>query len=540
MGTEERAGEDTNVRCVGHEPCAACGSRDNLARYSDGHGYCFGCGAYEHGSGDLPDVPEAADRSLIPSSSQDLGKRRIDRATCELFRYGVGSYRGQSVQVANYCDDAGRPVAQKLRFPNKDFVILGDSSQMSLFGRHLWRDGGKMLVVTEGEIDCLSVSQLQGNKWPVVSIPNGAQAAAKALKKNLEWLERFEKVVLMFDMDDAGRKASAECALLLTPGKARIAQLPLKDANDMLVAGRGKEVIDAIWNAKTFRPDGIIPGIDLWEQVSVEDTTPSVAYPWLGLQEMTRGLRKRELVTLCSGTGIGKSSVCRELAHHLVRSGYSIGYIALEESVKRTALGLMGIHMNRPLHITRDGVSQEDLKDAFDHTVGSGRVCLYDHFGSVDSDNLLNRIRYMVRGMSCDFIFLDHVSIVVSGMGEGDERRLIDNTMTALRSLVEELGCGMVLVSHLKRPEGRGHEEGAQTSLAQLRGSAAIGQLSDMVIGLERDQQDAAKKDLTVVRVLKNRFTGDTGVAACLHYDRSTGRLVETSTEAASAFSEEF
>lgn len=540
MGTEERAGEDTNVRCVGHEPCAACGSRDNLARYSDGHGYCFGCGAYEHGSGDLPDVPEAADRSLIPSSSQDLGKRRIDRATCELFRYGVGSYRGQSVQVANYCDDAGRPVAQKLRFPNKDFVILGDSSQMSLFGRHLWRDGGKMLVITEGEIDCLSVSQLQGNKWPVVSIPNGAQAAAKALKKNLEWLERFEKVVLMFDMDDAGRKAAAECALLLTPGKARIAQLPLKDANDMLVAGRGKEVIDAIWNAKTFRPDGIIPGTDLWEQVSVEDTTPSVAYPWLGLQEMTRGLRKRELVTLCSGTGIGKSSVCRELAHHLVRSGYSIGYIALEESVKRTALGLMGIHMNRPLHITRDGISQEDLKDAFDHTVGSGRVCLYDHFGSVDSDNLLNRIRYMVRGMSCDFIFLDHVSIVVSGMGEGDERRLIDNTMTALRSLVEELGCGMVLVSHLKRPEGRGHEEGAQTSLAQLRGSAAIGQLSDMVIGLERDQQDAAKKDLTVVRVLKNRFTGDTGVAACLHYDRSTGRLVETSTEAASAFSEEF
>jgi twinkle protein len=125
-------------------------------------------------------------------------------------------------------------------------------------------------------------------------------------------------------------------------------------------------------------------------------------------------------------------------------------------------------------------------------------------------------------------------------MGEGDERRLIDNTMTALRSLVEELGCGMVLVSHLKRPEGRGHEEGAQTSLAQLRGSAAIGQLSDMVIGLERDQQDASKKDLTVVRVLKNRFTGDTGVATCLHYDRSTGRLVETSTEAASAFSEEF
>ena len=444
------------------------------------------------------------------------------------------------MQVATYCDDAGRPVAQKLRFPNKDFVILGDAGAMSLYGRHLWRDGGKMLVITEGEIDALSVSQLQGNKWPVVSVPNGAQAAAKAIRKNLEWLETFEKVVLMFDMDDPGRKAAAECALLLSPGTARIAQLSLKDPNDMLVAGRGKEVIDAIWNAKTFRPDGIIPGIELWDQVSTDAETPSIAYPWIGLQEMTRGLRKRELVTLCSGTGIGKSSVCRELAHHLVRAGHTIGYIALEESVKRTALGLMGIHLNRPLHISREGVTEQELKDAFDHTVGSGNVYLYDHFGSVDSENLLNRIRYMVRGMACDYIILDHVSIVVSGMGEGDERRLIDNTMTSLRSLVEELGCGMVLVSHLKRPEGKGHEEGAQTSLAQLRGSAAIGQLSDMVIGLERDQQSANKKDLTVVRVLKNRFTGDTGVATCLHYDRTTGRLVETSTEAASAFAEDF
>ncbi len=176
----------------------------------------------------------------------------------------------------------------------------------------------------------------------------------------------------------------------------------------------------------------------------------------------------------------------------------------------------------------REAQSLKRLVDAFTNTVGCGKVWLYDHFGSVDSGNLLSRIRYMVRGLGCDFIFLDHVSIVVSGMGEGDERRLIDNMMTSMRSLVEELGCGMVLVSHLKRPEGKGHEEGAQTSLAQLRGSAAIGQLSDMVIGVERDQQDAASKDLTTVRVLKNRFTGETGIACGLQYNRETGRLSET------------
>lgn len=479
--------------------------------------------------------------SLIEFTPQPLSKRGLTEDTCSLFKYGIGSFNGKPVQVATYCDDSGSPIAQKLRFPNKDFMILGEPKKMGLFGRNLWRHGGKMVVVTEGEIDCLTISQLQGNKWPVVSIPNGAHNAAKAFKESLEWLESYETVVIMFDNDEPGRAAAQECALLLSPGKAKIATLPLKDPNEMLMAGRGKEAIDAVWNAKLFRPDGIIAGTDMWEEIISNPTVTSVPYPWPGLNNLTLGMRQRELVTICSGSGIGKSSVCREIAHWLVGQNQTIGYIALEESTRRTALGLMGIACNRPLHIemaTGNGteIDKEILKEAYDQSVGSGRVYLYDHFGSLDSQNLLSRIRYMVRGLGCHWIFLDHLSIVVSGLGEGDERRLIDNTMTAMRSLVEELGCGMILVSHLKRPDGKGHEEGAQTSLAQLRGSAAIGQLSDMVIGLERNQQDPKNKDITCVRILKNRFSGETGLATALQYNKATGRLIETAVPTASAF----
>ena len=482
--------------------------------------------------------------SLIDYTPQPLPKRQLNEDTCHLFKYGIGTYNGKTVQVATYCDESGSPVAQKIRFPNKDFMILGDAKKMGLFGRNLWRTGGKMVVVTEGEIDCLTMSQLQGNKWPVVSVPNGAHNAAKSFRENLEWLESYETVVIMFDSDEAGREAAQECALLMSPGKAKVATLPLKDPNEMLVAGRGKEAVDAIWNAKLFRPDGIVPGVEMWDDIITSPKVSSVPYPWAGLNGLTLGMRQRELVTICSGSGIGKSSVCRELAHWLNQCGHTIGYIALEESTRRTALGLMGIAMNRPLHIEMatgdgNGIDEKDLRQAYETSVGSGRVYLYDHFGSLESQNLLSRIRYMVRGLGCNWIFLDHLSIVVSGLGEGDERRLIDNTMTAMRSLVEELGCGMVLVSHLKRPEGKGHEEGAQTSLSQLRGSAAIGQLSDLVIGLERNQQDPKNKDLTCVRVLKNRFTGETGLATALRYDRSTGRLIETSLPAPSAFDDE-
>tara|TARA_R110000744_G_scaffold98093_3_gene189515 strand:- start:45 stop:1331 length:1287 start_codon:yes stop_codon:yes gene_type:complete len=412
--------------------------------------------------------------------------------------------------------------------PDKSFQILGNSKKMGLYGEHLWRGGGKMVTVTEGEIDALSVSQQTGNKWATVSVPNGAQGAHKAVARSLEWLETFESVVFMFDNDEAGRAAAEKCSLMLSVGKAKIATLPLKDANEMLVAGRGSELVSAQWGAKPFRPDGVVLGEDLWEQVSEVDDSESFPYPWAGMNDKTYGIRKGELVTLTSGTGIGKSSICREIAHHLIINDKKVGYIALEESVARTAKGIMGISLNLPIHIHGTDVSMERLHEAFQATMGKGNCVLYDHFGSMDSDHLLGKIRYMVKALDVEYIFLDHISIMVSGYEDGDERRRIDNIMTKLRSLVEELGIALILVSHLKRPEGKAHEEGAKTSLAQLRGSASLGQLSDLVLGFERDQQAEDEADVTTVRVLKNRYSGETGVNCTLRYSRETGRLKET------------
>jgi twinkle protein len=521
---------------IGHSPCEKCGSSDAKAMYEDGHAYCFKCSTYFHGKGERTVMPEITSfknpmETFVDGELTDLTKRKIGKDTCAKWDYRVGAYGGFPVQIANYRSEDNKIVAQKLRFPNKDFRIIGNSKQMGLFGQHLWREGGKMIVVTEGEIDALSLSHIHNNKWPVVSVPNGASAAPTAIQKAVDWLEKFETVVFMFDADDAGRKAATICAGLMSPGKAKIASLPLKDINDMLLAGREPEVIDAIWGAKTFRPDGIVAGTDLWETITKVDQSSAIHYPFSGLTRFTHGLRKGELVTVTAGSGVGKSQFCRELAHYLLTNNQKVGYIALEESVRRTALGIMGIGMSSPLHLGMNGINENDLKQTFEATVGSGKFFTYDHFGSIDSDNLLNRIRYLVRACECDFIFLDHLSIVVSGMDGGDERRLIDNTMTRLRSLVEELKMGLILVSHLKRPEGRGHEEGAATSLSQLRGSAGIAQLSDMVIGLERNQQgNPAERLQTYVRVLKNRWSGETGLCSTLEYNPTSGRLLELST----------
>lgn len=521
--------DESGSTFVQKEPCPSCGSRDNLARYSDGHGWCFGCGYRERGEGDIEVKKERRVKNLLPAGEhKPLTKRKISQETCEKFHYTIGELNGQSVQIAHYRDADGNIVAQHVRTKDKSFPWFGDKSNALLFGQHLFRDGGKKVIVTEGEIDCLTVSQAFGNRYPVVSLISGAQGARNDIKKAYEWLTSYEEVVLCFDMDEPGRKAAAECAALLPPGKAKIVSLPLKDANEMWLADREKELISAVFDAKTYRPDGILNGKDIEDLVFEDDEEFAFNYPWSKLQGMTLGFRPGEVIVWTAGSGIGKSAMVRELEWHMIQHGDTVGIIRLEESVKMAARDLMGLSISKRLRKYWKQTSAEEKKIAYDLTLGTGRVFLYDHFGSTDIDNIISRIRYLAVSCGCSMVVLDHISIVISGEEDGDERRMLDNLMTKLKTVAMETRVVLHIVSHLKRPSGdKGHEEGAQTSLAQLRGSHAIAQLADLVVGVERNQQDERFKNVNTLRILKNRYTGETGIAGWLIYDPESGRLTE-------------
>ena len=511
---------------VRKEPCPECGSKDNLQRYSDGHAYCFGmdCKHWEpptEHSIVQSNNKTSKDNSFLKGRCQALEKRKISSETCRKFNYSIGEYNGTRCHIASFIKE-GKVVGQKLRLANKDFRTLGDCT--GLWGKHLWSTG-KKIVITEGEIDALSVAESQNCKWPVVSIPNGVGSAIKAVAKDLEWLMGFEEVILMFDMDSQGQTAAGKVAELLPPGRCKIATTPRKDANLSLIEVGGSSIVDAIWRARVFRPDGIVAGEDTWDLVNCPMSPSDHEYPWRGLNEKTLGARRGEIVTFCAGTGAGKSTAVKEIASYFLSKGETIGYVALEESVRQAAIDFMSIHANKMLHLEKD-LDEKFFRDTWESVFASNHLFLYDHWGSLDSDLLSNRIRYLVRSCGVQWIVLDHLSIMVSGVSEGDERRLIDNIMTQMRCLVEELNIGMFIVSHLKRPQqGKGHEDGRQISLADLRGSGSIAQLSDFVIGLERNQQEDGE---TIVRVLKARYKGSsTGLAGGLYYDAGTGRLRE-------------
>lgn len=535
--------QDSDSVLIRKEPCPKCGSSDNLARYSDGHAYCFGMGCeyYEPGDGEAGEVQPRKQRvqGLITGDYKPLMKRKLTEETCKKFGYQIGEFKGQVVQIAPYHDASGVVVAQKIRDANKGFTVVGETKKIGdlLFGSHLW-SSGKKIVITEGEIDAMSVSQAQGNKWPVVSIPNGAQGAKKSLSKNIEYLNGFEEVILMFDQDEPGRKAAEECAELFAPGKCKIATLPMKDANELLVAGREQEIITAIWQAKPYRPDGLVNAIDLREDIK---KPTQMGLPWFvdELTRLTYGRRDGEVYGLGAGTGVGKSDfLTQQIAFDIIELKQRVGVIFLEQKPTETAKRVAGKIAGKRFHVPDAGWSETELDLAVDKLGDS--LIMYDSFGETEWDAIKAKIRFMVVSEGIKLIYLDHLTAMAD---TADEKGSLEQIMKEMAGLANELGCIIHFVSHLATPEGKPHEEGGRVSIRHFKGSRAIGFWSYFMFGLERDQQhdDPVVRQTTTLRILKDRYTGQsTGEVIYLGYDKDTGLLaVTTKPEASSPFKDE-
>jgi len=522
---------------IRHIPCEACGSSDGNSLYTDGHTYCFVCNnnSIENKTESSKVSTLATDKNTFLQSYKGsynaLDDRKISLKTAKAF----GVLSSPNKHVYPYYNN-NEVAATKTRVIDiKKFFSNGNFEGTGLFGEQLYRNtGGKYLTITEGECDAMAVYEMFGGKWAVVSV-RGASSAVKDIRESIEFVEAYDNVVLAFDNDVAGQRAARKVARILKPNKTKILSFPtgFKDANDMLKQGKYEEFTKAWWESKTYTPSGIIELSSKKKDWLKREDKESIPYPWKGLNKKLYGMRKGELVTLTGGTGLGKSSVTRELEHWLIKNTTdNVGIIALEEKWLHTADCIVSIEANDRIYLSerRKNYSNEQLETLFDNVIEKGRVFIHAHLGATNIDEIFSKLRYIIVGCECEWIIVDHLHMLVNVITEGDERRGIDNLMTRLRSLVEETGVGLILVSHLRRAAGeKGHEQGIEVSLSHLKGSQGISQLSDCVIALERNQQadDPEEANTTRVRVLKSRYTGDTGLACSLKYNSNTGRLYE-------------
>ena len=522
----------TDSEFVAHEPCDTCGSSDGNSLYTDGHKFCFVCQTYTPAEGINLNSQSTNEMTNVELKGypQELRRRGLSVKTCEKFKI----FRDGDTLRFPYFTKDGVLQGVKIKNKRKIFTYEGVSTD-TLYGQHMFPNTGKRIVVTEGELDAASCYEAMPG-WPMVSLPHGAASAKKDIQKQIPLFQGYDEIVLFFDNDDPGRKAADEAASVLPPGKVKVARLEgYKDASEALQAKNTEAIRKAIWDAKPYRPDGIIDGKTLLELVKQPQKPYDHEYPFEGLNKKLHGIRYGELTTFCAGSGSGKTSLVRHIAADLCSKGEHVGVLELEASNRRTALGLMSTAVGKNLHLGE--YDEQELESAFRSSIANWNLYLFDGFGSFEPDLIYNRIEYMATGLECRVIFLDHLSILLSGL-DGDERRMIDVTMTRLRSLVERTGIALFLVSHLRRASNdkHSHEEGGRVSLSSLRGSHSIAQISDQVIALEVDQQAGTVRKPTTVRVLKNRYSGEVGVACELNYDLNTCRFSENETETTPEF----
>ena len=530
-------GKETSF--IKHTSCEPCGSSDANAVYSDGSTYCFSCKKTNPSGTEETDIEFNVVQSHL--SLEEIanlpieGFRNISKKV--LYNAGVKIEYDENRNIIShfYPITVNKKVkAYKKRIvATKDFRSIGKAEVPELFNQC---NSGKRknLVITEGEVDCLSILEMLTKakaQFDVVSIVNGAQSARRNIASNLEFINKYEKVFLAFDNDEHGIEAAKDVAHIIKPGKAHIVNSIHKDANEALCKEQNDSYLQDIWSAKTYKPDNFVSGEKIWDAFKERSTVKSIPYPdcLKGLNDKLFGMRLGEITLFTSGTGSGKSTVVKETILNLLdNTEDKIGLISLEESIGDTATKLIGMSINKNIRMPED-VTEEEARKGYEKVFGDERLILLDHQGSVADTSLLDRIEYLA-ALGCNYLILDHITIAVSeGVDGATGNEAVDKVMSSLLKIVKRYNIHLTLISHLRKSsgEGKSFEEGIMPNLDSIKGSGSIKQISFDIIGFARNMMASEKSDRNIVKfaVLKSRFSGDTGSAGQASYNSSTGRL---------------
>jgi twinkle protein len=523
------------------QPCLdpVCGSSDARQVYEEGTSYCFSCMTWFPPQEEEEIVVSKKanhdnDESVLEVAkyeSRGFKERNIRQEVCQFFDVKVGYNAEREIVEHFYPYGVDKITGYKVRKLPKEFRSIGKME--GLFGQSKFNPQ-KRLVITEGEIDALSVAAAFYNKYtiiyPVVSLPSAS--GTKALLEQRDWVRQFDEVVLLLDEDEAGRRAQQDCIRIVGIDKVRIAKLPCKDPNEVILKKGFDVLLRCIWDASKYTPAGIVQKDELKDKIAEYRKLVSIPYPDClgGLNDKVKGMRAGEIALFIAPTGAGKTTVVKEIILHLLSATETdkIGIVSLEEDPAVTSLGFIGMALNKnPAHFP---LTDEEVDAGFEKVFASDRIVMLDHQGSINDHSIIDQLEYMCLS-GCRYLFVDHITILVSEGAEGlTGNEAMDKVMAELLKLVKRHKVHLCLVSHLRKaPSGAvSFEEGRLPSLDDIKGSGSVKQISFDIIAFARKQfsNNPDEKNRIEMRVLKSRYTGLTGDIAGSDYIKDTGRLM--------------
>lgn len=523
-----------------HAPCTiggGCGSSDGMTIYDDGL-FCFACNVQHtfRGSEQADDylngeAPQRKQKTMAKGLQQRktyaaaISDRNITKDTVK--KYGVGLVIDEQRKVVQhvypYHDKDGELVFQKVRtVEGKRFHSEGDNTAATLFGQKEFTPSSKVdVIVTEGELDALAAYQLQGSRFPAVSVRSSSEAVKNFENKDVwHWLMGFKHIVLCFDNDAAGKKATKAVCDMFPIGKVKVFkhQKGYKDACDYLKAQDKSAFMDGFFQSEEYRPEGFVSTAQMKDRLLNFKYEMGAPYPWESVNEKTYGIRTGEMVVVPARPGAGKTTAMRQICHHLHKElpEDKMGCVFLEESAERTCFGFMSLSMEKEMHKPDVEWTEDEFEAAWNDTMEDGRIVLYDeHDGSINLDKLKNTIYYYAHGLGAKYIFVDHIGrILVDGVSS--QREQFEKTSKALSALCVELDIAIILAMHLNR-EG------------ELFGSDGPLRDANVIMALHRDEDEETNTRLTPVEIQKNRLYGLEG--DCIPLVMENGVFVEVGSD---------
>jgi replicative DNA helicase len=222
--------------------------------------------------------------------------------------------------------------------------------------------------------------------------------------------------------------------------------------------------------------------------------------------QMTAGLHPADLIIVAARPGLGKTSLCLNIAQHVaLKKHQCVGIFSLEMSRAQLVKRLLCAEAEIDSHKVNAGFLNKDDWGKLGRAAGflSQAKIFIDDTASMSITEMRSKARRLSLEHGLDLLIVDYLQLM-SGTNQRYENRTqeISQISRGLKSLAKEINIPVLAISQLNRAiESRRGDHRPQ--LSDLRESGSIEQDADLVVFIFReDISDSAAENRGVAEII--------------------------------------
>jgi len=406
-----------------------------------------------------------------------------------------------------------------------------------LFGMDQAKDFDKPLVITEGQIDSLSLAE--AGIPNAVSVPTGA-VGFTWYTYNLQWLKNFHEIIVFGDCEH-GHITLIDGLMARLPNDITVKcvrfgdYLGEKDANDILRRYGPKALRYAVEHAEIPQLNNIKQLADIQSvDINAMDKIKT------GIEELDRcirGMVMGQLVILTGKRGEGKSTFMSQIVAEALDQNRSVFVYSGE---------LADFHFKYWLDLQLAGrMHVQDYLDQFgepsyyleDETVKKisawyrGRAYIYDNNYLTEGsefETLPETIEKVIKQFNVQLVCIDNLMTAMEKVTENSNLYLAQsNFVGQLKAIAVKYSVVIILVAHPRKANA--NEMLDDNDL--VAGSSDITNKADVVLKYSRNTNEDYECD-SLIKVTKSRLVGalltKNDDAVRVNYSKATKRITGT------------